>query len=269
MAFMFGTPEQLGYDPNVTLEHEGHYVFTFPSKQGDSLNTTARRFRTVDTIADYRSINITGRMTRIFLVEELDTGLPKAPQFVLKDVWLEKDAHTERELQTAIFKDIKDFWEGNSLASDDESLEAFKTLNANLVDSEDYKKYFLEIVADYSGRTSKPKAYGSTPTRGLLDDRYINPTRPITPLRSKFQTPDSLPRGTHNSVHVEPTSSIQEAPEPPPRDYLQKKQYRVVFKEFCTPVGDLGTLGEVVDVLHQLLTRKLSTPEYLFLISNC
>ncbi|KAF4623082.1 hypothetical protein D9613_001538 [Agrocybe pediades] len=37
------------------------------------------------------------------------------------------------------------------------------------------------------------------------------------------------------------------------RKYAQRKQYRVVYKEVCDSVGDLKTLGEVMDVLEQML----------------
>lgn len=257
---MFGTPEQLGYDPNVTLEEDRHYTFTIPSLPGDTLNAKSRRFRSVDTIADYRSINITGRMTRILLVEELDTGEKEPPRFVLKDVWLDQDAPTERELQKAIFDDIVDFWQGKSPFSDSPPLKAFKDMHVSLVDSGDYKKYFLEIVADYRGKTSEPIATNSAPTRGLLDARYIAPAKPLASLiRLRVKTTrSSLPRGSHNVVNIESTSNVNAAPVPPPRTYQQKQQYRVVFREFCTAVGDLSTIGEVVDVLHQVLTRKLA-----------
>ncbi|KAH9485747.1 hypothetical protein JR316_0002662 [Psilocybe cubensis] len=229
---MFSTPEQLGYDPNVTLDTtaDHRYIFTIPMLPGDTLNAQSRRFRTVETISEYRLNNITGRMTRILLVKELDTGKKDPPRFVLKDIWLDKEAQTERELQSAIFYDIRGFWQGRSPESDSLSLKLFKDLHATLVSTGEYKNYFLDIVADYRGMVSPDPPIDAVSTRGLLDARYsVNPA----------------------NLKVYPTPVP-----PPPRAYRdqQKLQYRVLFREFCTALGDLGTIGEVVDVLQQILT---------------
>lgn len=43
------------------------------------------------------------------------------------------------------------------------------------------------------------------------------------------------------------------------RGYVSRRQYRVLYKEVCTTVGEVKTLGEVVDVPRQTLIRELST----------
>ncbi|KAF8191342.1 other/FunK1 protein kinase [Pholiota molesta] len=214
MSFLFATEEELGCDSMVIREPGGTYIFKVPVD-----GKPDRFFRTEKSLSEYRSCNITGRMARVWQVGEYssveDTGKAKA-SFVLKDVWLEALASTEKEIQDSIFKDIEKFFQ-SSQDTDPMSMfddATFETLKA-LVQNKEYKEYFLKISADYAGKTSKPVAPESKRKIGL------------------FQSSASTPHGT------------------PPCDFTSKRQYRVVFHEICRTVGELETLGEVVDVLQE------------------
>jgi hypothetical protein len=221
MSFLFATEEELGYDPMVIRESGGTYTFKVPVD-----GKPDRFFRTEKCLSEYRSCNITGRMARIWQVGEYssieDTGKPKA-SFVLKDVWLDVSASTEKEIQDSIFEGIDKFF-NSSHETDPMSMfeeNTFESLKV-LVQNAGYKEYFLRIDADYAGKTSKPVAPESKRKIGL------------------FQSSASTPHGT------------------PPREFTSKRQYRVVFDEICRTVGDLETLGEVVDVLQETVVGMFS-----------
>ncbi|KDQ22354.1 hypothetical protein PLEOSDRAFT_1068715 [Pleurotus ostreatus PC15] len=199
MSFLFATEEELGYDPMVTRDAKGDYIYRIPStEQGQQRD---RFFLTTASIAEYRSNNITGRMARVWKVVECHPSgavvSPSGPSHVLKDVWLEDSALTEAQIQSQIFEDIQRFFRDKQ----DARYLAFERLRPSISDLERndrYKKYFIEIMADYEGERTKPRSPNSERKRRL-------------------------------------------------------KQYRVIFGEVCEAVGDLGSVGEVADVLSQAI----------------
>ena len=110
MSFMFATKAEMGYDDMIERHDNRRYTYQIPDPKG------SRFFRTIDTILEDRSSNITGRMTRIYLVEEVTSSALEATPVmprrtcVLKDMWLDESAAMEREIQDNIFKDIESFF---------------------------------------------------------------------------------------------------------------------------------------------------------------
>uniref|UniRef100_A0A8H7Y5C7 Protein kinase domain-containing protein n=1 Tax=Psilocybe cubensis TaxID=181762 RepID=A0A8H7Y5C7_PSICU len=200
-----------------------------------------RHFQVIRPISIYRSNNITGRMSRIFKVTEVNSNPPST--FVLKDVWIEESANTEGQIQEAIFADIEKFWQETTLPEEKEGLANLKRKHAALVASKGYKDYFLSIETDLEGSLSKDIVPAYSLQRGLF-----NP-----PLRAKQRSVFSGQGSRHSAGTPRPISNA-EKPQTLHRDYLQKKQYRVVFKEVCKSIGELVYVGEVIDVLRQVLT---------------
>ncbi|KAJ8495372.1 hypothetical protein ONZ45_g12899 [Pleurotus djamor] len=93
---------------------------------------------------------------------------------------------------------------------------------AELGKDERYKGYFMTIIADHECGISKELSKDATVERALsadlLDPQNHSPQRPA--------------RTQH-------------------RAFVPRKHHRVVFKEFCSTVGDLETMGEVASVLEQ------------------
>lgn len=135
---------------------------------------------------------------------------------VLKDVWIERDAQTESQIQAFLFAAIENFW--SKVPPSHDGLAELRTMRADLVVSKRYKDSFLTIKTDHVGEPSCAIADETVPIRGPFDPRVTVGTRA-------------------------------------PHGYIHRKHYRVIFQERCTPVGDLGPLGNVVDVLSQVLTR--------------
>jgi len=97
VSFMFATEKEMGYDPYVTRHSHIHYVYEIEN----------RFFRTHEVISGYRSNNITGRILRIWAAREVESNKEDASyvgedECVVKDVWIDTEARTESEIQTAI-----------------------------------------------------------------------------------------------------------------------------------------------------------------------
>jgi len=236
MSLMFAAKAEMGYDEMIERHDNGRYIYQIPDPK------VSRFFRTIDTILQDRSNNITGRMTRIWLVEEVTSSAADATPIaagctcVLKDVWLDESASTEREIQDNIFNDIESFFALSSLPADKIALLQLKTVHQQLVDSKRYKEYFLKIETDYTGDKTKQVADGSVRLNGLLGERGTT--------HAELHAP-SLNANSANGRYLD-------------RAYPRKKQYRVVFKEHCIAFGKLKTLGEVMDVAVKTLIRMFS-----------
>lgn len=256
MAFLYSSQEELGYDPKVTRYLDDHsYTYEIPNAPA---NTGSRFFRATSDLSFYRSNNITGRVSRVWLVKEVAGPhaaiKPGERDLALKDVWLDHKAKTEKQIQNAIFQDIEDFWR---LKPDqvEESLKPLLADHQEIVQSREYKKYFLKINTDYIGITSKPPAIGSR--------RLNNVLLRFTPPASAPKLQHQLTKSGRPPISRVPTGSSPRttpAPsrrKPVERQFVPRRQYRVVFEEVCDTVGSLKTTGEVVSALSSVLTGKL------------
>ena len=234
VSFMFATEKEMRYDPYVTRHSHIQYVYEIEK----------RFFRTHEVISVYQPTNITGHVTRIWAAREVELNKEEAPyigedECVVKDVWHDAEARTESEIQTAIFNDIEQFWK-NEPPAEKAGLETLWKKHKGLVTSGGYKDYFLTHIAEQVGETTKPynKASFKLKTVYFLDQ--CDSLDSLTPSRAK--------------------SRLQTERQRPCR-----RQYRVVFKEKCkSNLGRLATLGQVVDILRQILIRTLFPP---FLLS--
>ncbi|KAF9533046.1 hypothetical protein CPB83DRAFT_525402 [Crepidotus variabilis] len=188
-------------------------------------NTQPLFFKTIGPLSVRRSDYISHRATRVWLVEPIasrqnveSTG--ETCLLVLKDTWSDIDAQTEKEIQDALFNDIKCFSKrlANAVDSGDWSLlepderDAFGSLMdkekepaKNLLRDEGYRKHFVTILQDWKGRTLKPPGSQAESIRAV-------------PLFYQSR----------------------------PRQYPGKTQHRVLCKEICEPLDDVKTFGEVI-----------------------
>uniref|UniRef100_A0A8H8CEK6 Fungal-type protein kinase domain-containing protein n=1 Tax=Psilocybe cubensis TaxID=181762 RepID=A0A8H8CEK6_PSICU len=243
IAFSFATEEELGYDSMVKLEPDRNYTFKIPSLRGSD---KFRLFRTMEGLSLYHSNVITGRMTRVYKVVEVrENGEAFGDPLVLKDVWLDSSAKTEKEIQNAIFTDIKQF---RDCPDERPELQGFKEAHKNIVGDDSYKQYFLQIVLDYSGQKTKIRVERGTEVRDFFDaEEDLVPNAPVTGTKSQES------QSQNDQTFVNTHRNASQSPAIPTIPHEQKRQYRIIFKEVCRPSGSLKTLGEVVNVLSQTL----------------
>jgi len=254
VSFMFATEKEMGYDPYVTRHSPIHYVYEIEN----------RFFRTEGVIVGHRSNNITGHMARIWSAREVNSNEKDASvigkeECVLKDVWLDAEAPTETEVQSAIFDDIERFWAEDPPA-DKVGLEPLRTKHRELVISGQYKEYFLTHVVHQIGETTKPYNDTSFKFRPGLFTASAKPIAPGSSTRSKSHRHNDGLRETIGHANWEEQHCSHGEPVYD-RKISSKRQYRVVFREKCeATVGNLATLGEAMDVLQQILIRKCIHP---------
>jgi hypothetical protein len=234
---MFASESEMGYDPTVTLcDDKSNYIYRFNPK-----TVYERAFRTRRCIVEYRPLCITGRNTRVWEAVEVDLssptkeiGLPVA----LRDVWLDKEALTERDIQLRIFSGIDEFGKGDMNESP-----CFKNFQPErkakmmeIIRSGDYRNFFLTIQCDYQGCTSKELEPTAVPDL-FLDHKPETPS-PTKTGSGSLTRPSLLPHEHQATIS---------------RDYAPKRQYRLVYEELCVALHDLKDL----DVISQILSDCL------------
>ncbi|KAG8961452.1 hypothetical protein FRC00_012216 [Tulasnella sp. 408] len=190
---------------------------------------------------------MTSRATRVWKVVEVpsfeDDDKPlDGPVMVLKDMWLDSQFKTERENLDAIFeelgiisRDLKNGKELKVLAEfDDISKEAVETcLKAGT-----WGDYFLTVVCDWKGSSSKAVPVGARPDQNLFDPL------PSCPKPASVQYCD--PTRSKNAREMDAATPIQA---PLSRTYSPKQHYRVVFKELCESLHDVKDVQDVATAL--------------------
>lgn len=248
MTFLFATEVELGYDDKVKRLPDNRLVFEITDKEGNPIY-----YRTVQTLSEYRSSNITKRISRVWEVEQVSNSDGTGDVLshgVLKDVWLDDDALTERQVQESIYKAIE---ERKATLHSNKCIQKLKLIArtelTKIIETGKYKDYFLTIVADWNGLVSKAVPQGANRKRGLLVPEALPAKRARSSgnaSRTKSYTP--LPTQLEQQAHAAARKAFI------PREFRPKRQYRVVYAESCVTVGSMMILGQVLDVLKQTLT---------------
>ncbi|KXN80911.1 hypothetical protein AN958_06838 [Leucoagaricus sp. SymC.cos] len=250
LSFLFGKPARLGFDKAVRRyksDHKIHYEYQVAFEGGD------RYFRTVKSLFSYRPNRITGRMTRVWQVVEIDAfkgNKISDQEFALKDVWLDSDAPTEKKIQQDIFDAVeaeKTKRKGGKASSLD-YIESWDTEQRdkleNLLENGEYRNLFMKIECEsVGGCTTRGKPDVATPDPGLLKAG----TKGSVKWRSRMLGGADRSRDSPGPISASSTSSDGNTHRTKrnanPRSYTSKKRYLLVF-------------GEVGSALHQLKSFK-------------
>lgn len=142
---------------------------------------------------------------------------PVGPHMVLKDVWLEDVAQTEKQIQEAIFTDIRTFSFSPSWRKDPR----LKGMAPEVVDnlgrlfkSGDYKRLFLTIERYHYGQVSKPPAPNSERITGL----FKTPSRTASVTSATLSTEGSW-------TPQDCTHTVGNSNAPPRPDNTVNRQY--------------------------------------------
>ncbi|KIM51731.1 hypothetical protein SCLCIDRAFT_142631 [Scleroderma citrinum Foug A] len=216
LSLMFATEEELGYDPTIQrrLDPETNRVCFVYEVDG-------HYYKTQKAIFDHRSLCITGRATRVWEVIEVASfdklqPLEGSHTMVLKDVWLDAGLMTEGDIQREIFADLEKIADAlqagvepkGFVGMDDES----KQMLRKCLLAQDWHRYFLTLVCEWQGMTSKEVAEAAEPDSTL------------------FGAPPTTEKPFNHR-------------------HCLKRQSRVVFKQVCVALHDVSKLGDAMTVL--------------------
>ncbi|KAJ3532846.1 hypothetical protein NMY22_g7580 [Coprinellus aureogranulatus] len=286
VSFIFARSESLGFDSNVRRVPAGQgrtsrsYVYRL-SGETDGKKWESY-YRTRKAICDSHRLCITGRATRVWEVERVKsfTDMTRMDNrvVVLREVWLDVGAPTEREIQQSIFADLDAFgrrlqedpsWNPPHFSDFEEDMKAeLKSLfeeddSSPRSDASDkrtrkaYEKYFLTIREDFIGSPSRDIAEGYRADPGLLRE-----TRPL-PLRNNSATVSDrdTSRDNRNSATIFFDKEGNPPPEVtrPPRQYAAKQPYRLIYEECCRDLDhkDLTSLKDLFVGLRGCLTALM------------
>jgi hypothetical protein len=257
----------LGFDPHVTLHADGKsYVYEFANEDP----TKSRFFKTLATIDERRHLRLTGRCTRVWKVMEIASrdGTERkdssAPDMVLKDVWLDASAMTEKQIQDELFKDIQEFartpegWKTRPRVKDFSGADKEKLSSA--LEGENFKEYFLCISDSHMGAPSKIVAPGANRDTNVFATDPVDDDVFGSELIFRHQEVPPVPpeaASTADEVGEDEEGSVEETKLDdvfPQREFVRKRRCFSLSDLLCTALHDLKTLGEAIDVLRHAAT---------------
>ncbi|KAF9445605.1 hypothetical protein P691DRAFT_734653 [Macrolepiota fuliginosa MF-IS2] len=160
ISFIFTDEAGLGYDPIVHRSAVGDITYTYEIPVAGA----TRYFKSTGTLSSYRSLGVTGHMTRVWKAIEVSSPggrpIPGKKEVALKDVWLEDDATPEKAIQDAIFAEVKKQRNlrdnGQPSRLDLVMKWRIKIDFEKVIKGDEYQKYFPTVTQD---RSTAPRSY--------------------------------------------------------------------------------------------------------------
>ncbi|KAG2008901.1 other/FunK1 protein kinase [Coprinopsis cinerea AmutBmut pab1-1] len=273
--------EQLGFDPLVTFVQGKRYVYEFPAT-GENQGESAY-YLTVQSLEEYHSLRLRGKSTRIFKVLQVKgpknlVPVEDPPKYlILKDVSMDAGTPTEFDIQHDLFGDLdelqkNDVWRQCDILRDfneDDMNSLAEAFNGG------YKRFFSCIMAKHIGEpghivsphawtmpevfpSEKPDSTGTGPhvtMRGHLADEQsadlFKAERLAKQTDKETSDTDRMTESTADTVTDDGTD--REKLEPVIAELSPRCQCRFLYETVCTPLHDIPTLGEAIDILKQAL----------------
>ncbi|TRM55267.1 hypothetical protein BD626DRAFT_588952 [Schizophyllum amplum] len=264
---LFSNPEDLGYDSNIKriIERNEHGEFVLQYLYRVAGAKGPRFFKTVQCIAEYGGLVMTGRATRAWEVVEVHsfdnpTPLPDVASKVLRDVWLNDTARTESEIQQTMFA-LCDALACEFPADDDPRLvgvdeETKNTIHRRLLDKS-YKDLFLTIEADSGrcGAKSRSVPANFTPVPNIF-------ARPVYVNKGGSKQGADMQRASGSISRDTVSVSKPVSTSDQPRAFECKQRNFVVYKEVCKALDKVEDLHEIAKAMLDCLLAV----QILFLI---
>lgn len=246
LLFLFAEKDEIGFDPTVHRVIEGEkFYYIYEVSLGDS--PKKRYFKTSEVIFNRRVTYITGRKTRIWRAREVN-GRTKEAEFIsdaevaLKDIWLNDGSRTEQDIQSAIYTeliDLKSHPERYSWAEEglqEHIRKSIKNLPRNLP--------FMTIQCSGWGKATKERSRAANPDPTIL----FPEEPPMSPEESgRHVLKESIqihpPAASGHPGPAQNTAQVQD------RQYITKRQYRVVYNEVGYALHDVNNLVAAFDAI--------------------
>ncbi|KAF5334195.1 hypothetical protein D9611_014507 [Ephemerocybe angulata] len=261
VSLLSASEEDLGLNPNIALypkknAHPG-FIYRFP---GDSASSS-RFFKTTGVVQEASSETLSCGTTRVWKAIEVanfegkalaDNLTPK--EIIIKDVWIDGPADTEKQIQDKVFKSIDDFVGGPQPWRDHPCLAKFPPSRLDdletLITNKKYQERFLRIRGRFEGPLSKSVAKDTWASPSIFTQAPVEAVS-MSPLKTQ-----------RNRSKYQSTSASQVAPVPKSAlqfkmsgeihtEFAPKKRCFFYFDEVCTRVSHVPTFGDAVDILRQ------------------
>ena len=209
----------MGWDPTVKLLDGGHYHI-------DVNNTT---YKTLGVLQDSGTVILLSRGARVFKVQK--AGDSENKTYVLKDLWLENDRSSERQIYDNILRDV-----GQQFSQEDVQFVRRHLLTP-------VESAFVEVdgVED------------NTET-SMMRSRTLTSAEAVRlPTRNPSYDPARTGK-THSSpsdMEVDIDHGIRRVREP--EKIRHRRHYRIVFEEFAMPMHKVTTMKDVFTILVDLI----------------
>ncbi|KAG8906678.1 hypothetical protein FRB99_006379 [Tulasnella sp. 403] len=226
LAFIFATPQELGYDNSIKRIRDANGKVQYVYRIG------SRFFKTLCSVVEPADLRITGRTTRVWEAEEVGSFegaiLTDNPRVIVRDVWLDESSKTEKEIQNQLFATLQGLHENGLSTQVDTSLsgedEEHRKELVECIANGKYKDYFLTIIVDEKGIS----------TRGVPETAN---------LRVGIDVFDDVENsGPSRAQATSLTTSHKQ-------EWRPRVPYRLAYKEVCTSLNNVANFSEAVETL--------------------
>ncbi|KAA1475769.1 hypothetical protein DENSPDRAFT_842618 [Dentipellis sp. KUC8613] len=251
-SFIFASMEELGYDSSVQRRWdcsgaEPRLCLVFRVGQ--------RFFKTLRSVSERPTVCIMGRSTRVFEVIEVPSFDDLMPVLggktkILKDVWLDVGAKTEKQIQGSIFGELDRISKSDNILSCPQFTNVPKKdadLLLTALCDKNYRHSFLTIVCDEQGTQSKVLSPDAKAISGLFAPTEVRLTS--ASLRHRG-TSRMMASGQHSGSQQEYRKDTAPCRY---RDSVSKFRYRVVYEEVCEAVNNVANLATVIKAMEDCL----------------
>jgi hypothetical protein len=221
LSFAFASDVDMGLDPSVELVESTKGSFYH-------ISVNNAQYKTLAILQDHRPDALLGRGARIFKVKRV--GDPEDQIHVLKDLWLEKNRKPEHQIYEEIVEDVRRLYSEK--------------------DADTIKQYLLTPVDSAIVKVNGIEDdTGTSMLRRHALESSSNETQP--PIR--LPSHDSATCGNActrcSDMELDAVDDIEYALE----KNCRRSHYRVVFKEYATPISRVRMMGDVFIVLADLM----------------
>ena len=183
------------------------------------INVNDVQYKTLAILQDHRPDALLGRGARVFKVKRV--GDPEDQTHVLKDLWLEKNRRPEHQIYEEIVEDV------GRLYSEKEA----DTVKQYLLTPVDHAIIKVNGIEDDTGT--------SMLRRNKFESSSNDDQQPIRlPFHDAARCGNTCTRPPHMELDPEKNCRLH---------------YRVVFKEYATPISRVCTMRDVFIVLADLM----------------
>ncbi|XP_006455071.1 hypothetical protein AGABI2DRAFT_209340 [Agaricus bisporus var. bisporus H97] len=258
LSLLYATREEIGYDPTihrVLHDDETQYVYEVVS-EGET-----RYFRTIKSLFTSQSLGITGRKTRVWKAVEVEgydgnkhrKEKEGGREVALKDCWLDEGSRTEKDNLDGIFNalaEVKERVKRNSNVLDWADPTGNRQLFEELLDTGNYKGYFMEIECDMKLAITKSRL----PSAECVPEFLVPLEREETSSGNAGSQSTQTTQFLLEMAYLERRKAIwNRLKSSAPREYRVKQHYRLVYKEIGRPLYAATNLASSLQGLSDTL----------------